>query len=282
MIIVVTGVKGQLGYDVIRELKQKGRFHTSGIDINDVDITKHNEVETFFAKCKPDAIIHCAAFTAVDRAEDERDACMNVNVIGTRNLVEQATKYGSKIIFISTDYVFDGSKVGAYEIDDKPNPISVYGESKYLGELEVMKHIESFIVRVSWVFGRNGNNFVDTMLRLGREKDNLKIVSDQVGSPTYTVDLAKFLVELVETEKYGIYHVTNEGTCSWYEFAKEIFALTNTKIPIFPINTYQYPTKAKRPLNSVLSKSSLDSNGFKRLPNWKDALRRYLEEVEVL
>ena len=281
MKIVVTGVKGQLGYDVVRELKSRGYQDVIGIDIEDLDITNQYAVIDFFKVNNPNIIIHCAAYTSVDRAEDNKEICMNVNVNGTKYLVEQAKKYDSKFIFISTDYVFDGEKELSYEVNDQPNPQSVYGESKYLGELETLKYDKHFIVRISWVFGKNGSNFVKTMLRLGKEKEFLNVVNDQFGSPTYTHDLSRLLVDLIKTDKYGIYHGTNEGTCSWYEFTKEIFTLANITIPVYPIFTRDYPTKAKRPKNSIMSKISLDENGFKRLPNWKDALQRYIKEIEV-
>jgi len=282
MKIVVTGVKGQLGYDVVRELKSRGYQDVIGIDIEDLDITNQYAVIDFFKANNPNIIIHCAAYTSVDRAEDNKELCMNVNVNGTKYLVEQAKKYDSKFIFISTDYVFDGEKELSYEVNDQPNPQSVYGESKYLGELETLKYDKHFIVRISWVFGKNGSNFVKTMLKLGKEKEFLNVVNDQFGSPTYTYDLSRLLVDLIKTNKYGIYHGTNEGTCSWYEFTKEIFTLANIAIPVYPIFTSDYPTKAKRPKNSVMSKSSLDENRFKRLPCWKDALKRYLQEIEVI
>jgi dTDP-4-dehydrorhamnose reductase len=282
MKIVVTGVKGQLGYDVVRELNSRGYQDILGIDIEDLDITNEKNVVQFFKENNPDVIIHCAAYTAVDKAEDNKDICINVNVIGTKNLVEQAMKYDSKFVYISTDYVFNGEKNSSYEIDDMPSPQSVYGESKYLGELETLKHDKHFIVRISWVFGKNGFNFVKTMLRLAKEKEFLNVVNDQFGSPTYTFDLSRLLVDLIETDRYGIYHGTNEGTCTWFEFTKEIFTLANINILIHPILTSDYPTKAKRPKNSMMSKTSLDENGFKRLPNWKDALQRYLKEIEVI
>ena len=282
MKIVVTGVNGQLGYDVVRELKFRGYQDILGIDIEDLDITNEIHVVEFFKKNIPTVIIHCAAYTAVDKAEDNKDICIDVNVGGTRNLVEQARKYDAKFVYISTDYVFDGDKQSPYEINDSPSPQSVYGESKYLGEIETLKHEKHFIVRISWVFGKNGLNFVKTMLRLGQEKEFLNVVNDQFGSPTYTYDLSRLLVDFIETDKYGIYHGTNEETCTWFEFTKEIFKVASINIPVNPILTSDYPTKAKRPKNSVLSKSSLDINGFKRLPNWKDALQRYLKEIEVI
>lgn len=282
MRIVVTGVMGQLGYDVVRELKSRGYDDIQGIDIDDLDITNKEYVKSYFKTNQPDAIIHCAAYTAVDKAEDNETLCMNVNVNGTKNLVEQAKKYNAKFVYISTDYVFDGEKQTSYDTDDRPNPKSVYGKSKHLGELETLKWEKHFIVRISWAFGKNGSNFVKTMLRLGKEKTSLNVVSDQIGSPTYTHDLSRLLVDFIETDKYGIYQASNEGTCSWYEFAKEIFRLSNIKIPVSPILTSEYPTRAKRPLYSILSKSKLDEKGFKRLPDWRDALKRYLEEIEVI
>jgi dTDP-4-dehydrorhamnose reductase len=282
MNIVVTGVKGQLGHDVVNELNKRGYTNVLGIDIADLDITNKLDVESFFNKNKPSVIVHCAAYTAVDKAEDNKDLCMTVNVEGTKNLVEIAKKYDSKIVYISTDYVFDGTKPSEYEVSDQPNPKSVYGESKYLGEVETRKHVKHFIVRISWVFGKNGQNFVRTMLRLGKERESLNVVNDQVGSPTYTLDLSKLLVDMIETEKFGTYHATNEEACTWYEFTKEIFKLSNINIPVDPITTDQYPTKAMRPKNSCMSKQSLVQNGFEKLPSWKDALKRYLKEIEVI
>lgn len=282
MNIVVTGVKGQLGHDVVNELNKRGYTNVLGIDIADLDITNNQDVESFFNKNKPSVIVHSAAYTAVDKAEDNKDLCITVNVEGTKNLVEIAKKYDSKIVYISTDYVFDGTKLGEYDVIDQPNPKSVYGESKYLGEVETRKHSKHFIVRISWVFGKNGQNFVKTMLRLGKERESLNVVNDQVGSPTYTLDLSRLLVDMIETEKYGTYHATNEEQCTWYEFTKEIFRLSNIHIPVNPITTNQYPTKAVRPKNSRMSKQSLVNNGFEKLPSWKDALKRYLKEIEVI
>lgn len=282
MKIIVTGVKGQLGFDAVRELKQRGYTDILGIDIEDLDITNAKEVSTFFEINRPNVIIHCAAYTAVDKAEDNQDLCYLVNVTGTKYLVDEAKKYDAKFVYISTDYIFDGEKESPYETDDRPNPKSIYGNSKYLGELETMKHEKHFIVRISWVFGKNGFNFVKTMIRLGKEKSQLNVVNDQFGSPTYTYDLSRLLVDLVESEKYGIYHATNEGVCTWFEFTKEIFKQTQVTIPVYPILSSEYPTKAARPKNSCMSKSSLDQNGFNRLPDWKDALSRYLEEIEVI
>jgi dTDP-4-dehydrorhamnose reductase len=231
---------------------------------------------------KPNIIIHCAAYTAVDNAEENQDLCFDVNVNGTRYLVEAAKKNQAKFVYISTDYIFSGDKVGKYEINDIPNPKSVYGKSKYFGELETLKYHKHFIIRISWVFGINGKNFVKTMLRIAKERDSISVVTDQIGSPTYTKDLSKLIVDMIETDNFGIYHATNEGICSWYEFANEIFKLSNIKIDLKPIKSFEFPTKAKRPMNSSLSKRSLIENGFKPLPSWQDSLKRYLKEIEVI
>jgi dTDP-4-dehydrorhamnose reductase len=282
MKIVVTGVNGQLGYDVVKELSRRKYNDVIGIDIKDLDITDENAVKDFMNVNKPDVIVHCAAYTAVDNAEDNKQTCYDVNVSGTKHLVECAKEVDAKFVYISTDYVFSGDKDSEYLVEDIPNPKSVYGETKYLGEVETLKHSKHFIVRISWVFGKNGNNFIKTMLRLGKEKNELNIVSDQVGSPTYTHDLAKLIVDMIETDKYGVYQATNEGVCSWYEFAQKIFEFSNVEISLNPILTEQYPTKAKRPRNSVMSKKNLADNGFELLPSWQDALKRYLKEIEVI
>lgn len=282
MRIIVTGVQGQLGYDVARELNERNFDNVLGIDINDLDLTNKDSVNSFMDDYQPDVIIHCAAYTAVDKAEDNRDLCFDVNVNGTKYLVDSARKLNAKFVYISTDYVFSGEKGSEYEVNDLPNPKSIYGKTKYLGEAETLKYDKYFIIRISWAFGKNGNNFIKTMLRLGKERDELKVVSDQIGSPTYTYDLSRLIVDMIETDKYGIYHATNEGVCSWYEFAKEIFKLANIKVDLLPIKTSQYPTIVKRPANSSLSKKSLIDNDFKLLPTWQDALRRYLKEIEVI
>ncbi len=282
MKIIVTGVNGQLGYDVVRELNKKNYKDVCGIDINDLDLTNKKAIKAYMDENQPDVIIHCAAYTAVDKAEDDEEICYDINVNGTKYLIDYAKDYNAKFIYISTDYVFSGDKEGEYENDDTPNPKSIYGKTKYLGEVEALKYNKHFIIRISWVFGKNGNNFIKTMLRLGKEKDELNIISDQLGSPTYTFDLSKLIVEMIETDKYGIYHATNEGLCSWYEFAREIFKYSNINVKLNPIKTNQYPTKAKRPMNSSLSKKSLIDNGFNLLPTWQDALKRYLKEIEVI
>lgn len=281
MKILVTGVAGQLGYDVMRELKKRG-IETIGVDRSDFDITDIEATEKFILSVYPDAVIHCAAYTAVDAAEDNVELCRKVNVNGTENIARACAKIKAKMLYISTDYVFSGSGDIPYDINAEKAPQNVYGQSKLDGELVVQKYLQNyFIVRISWAFGKNGNNFVKTMLRLGKEKEKekLSVVSDQIGSPTYTFDLARLLVDMIRTDKYGIYHATNEGYCSWAEFTKEIMRLANLPCKIISISTEEYPTKAKRPLNSRLSKQSLYDNGFNRLPVWEDALARYLVEL---
>lgn len=282
MNIIITGVKGQLGYDVLKELFSRGYKNVIGVGKEELDITSEKSVVDFFNKNKPCTIIHCAAYTAVEKAEENKEICMNVNFTGTKNLIKQAKRFKAKFVYISTDYVFDGEKESPYSINDLPNPQSVYGLSKYLGELETLKYDKHFIVRISWVFGKNGFNFVNKMLNLSSKKSSLKVISDQFGSPTYTRDLSILIGDLIETRKYGIYHGSNEGLCTWYEFAKEIFRLSKINIELNPIKSSQFLTKAKRPKNSVLDKSSIDKNGFNRLPEWKTALERYLKEIEVI
>ena len=280
MKVLVTGVKGQLGFDCIIELKKKGHCPI-GIDRDELDLTQEEEVYSFIRSIKPNCIIHCAAYTAVDKAEEDSDSCCKVNVEATKYLVNVSKELDIKLLYISTDYVFDGLKTGEYEINDLPNPKSVYGNTKYLGEGEAKKTDKHFIVRISWVFGINGNNFIKTMLRLSETRNELNVVSDQIGSPTYTKDLSALLVEMIESEKYGTYHVTNEGYCGWNDFARYIFLRANKDVEVNDILTKDYPTKAIRPQNSKLSKKSLDENGFKRLPSWEDAVDRYLEELKL-
>ncbi|MBW6410260.1 dTDP-4-dehydrorhamnose reductase [Clostridium weizhouense] len=277
--ILVTGVNGQLGYDVVKELKIRN-IECLGIDIKDLDITDTNAVNEYILNLKPKCVIHCAAYTAVDRAEDEEEVCNKVNVYGTENIAKACKKIDAKMVYISTDYVFDGLGEEPFEVEGNINPLSVYGKTKYQGELKVKEISDKyFIVRISWVFGINGNNFIKTMIRLGAEKESLNVVCDQIGSPTYTADLAPVLCDIVASEKYGVYHATNEGTCSWAEFAKEIMKMEGLNCKINPIPTSEYPTKAVRPLNSRLSKKSLVDGGFNLLPKWEDALKRYLTEL---
>lgn len=286
MRVLVTGFNGQLGYDCVRELKDRGYTDVLGIDINDLDITDEKAVNIYIKNYKPDAIIHCAAWTAVDKAEQNIDLVRKVNVLGTKYIAEAAEAVSSKLIYISTDYVFPGTGDRFYEANDKTGPISVYGQTKLDGEIAASVCSKTFIVRISWVFGKNGNNFVKTMLKLAESHRELTIVNDQIGSPTYTYDLSKLLCDMIETDKYGVYHATNEGVCSWAEFASEIFKLSKLPVVVNPISTEEYfknkPVQAKRPLNSRMSKSSLDKAGFHRLPTWQDALHRYLKEINVL
>lgn len=277
MKILVTGCSGQLGYDVVRRL-QDLKIDCLGASRKDFDLTNESDTKNFIKNYKPDAVVHCAAYTAVDKADDERDICYRTNVLGTRYIAQACKDIDAKILYISTDYVFDGKGDKPFEVTDIPNPINYYGKTKYEGELEIQNYVDkAFIVRISWVFGANGNNFVKTVLRLSRERKELNVVSDQIGSPTYTYDLAELISDMITTEKYGIYHATNEGCCSWYEFASAVFDMADINIKLNPIRTEDYPTKALRPKNSRLSKKSLDLNGFQRLPHWKNALEEYIK-----
>lgn len=282
MKVLVTGVKGQLGYDVVRELEKRG--HTAvGVDIDEMDITDAAAVERVLTETQPEAVIHCSAFTAVDRAEDETELCRRVNVEGTKNIAKICKKLDCKMLYLSTDYIFSGDGERPWEPDDEASPLNAYGQSKYDGELALKKYVEKyFIVRISWVFGINGNNFIKTMLRLGRENGAVKVVDDQIGSPTYTYDLSRLLVDMIESGRYGAYHATNEGICSWYEFAKEIFrAAGMNDVSVTPVKSGEFPVKAKRPKNSRMSKEKLVANGFTLLPAWQDAVARYVKELEV-
>lgn len=287
MRIFVTGVKGQLGFDVVNEIEKRG-YTAIGVDIQEMDITDSLSVERIIKEANPDAVIHCAAWTAVDAAEENVEKCRLVNATGTENIVKVCQALDIKMVYVSTDYVFDGQGSRPWLPDDERNPLNVYGQTKYEGELVVENNLlKYFIVRIAWVFGVNGKNFVKTMLNLGKLRTHLTVVDDQIGSPTYSFDLARILVDMVETEKYGRYHVTNEGFCSWYEFACEIFrqaAEINSiyeSITIDPVDSSAYPAKAKRPFNSLMSKEKLSDNGFDRLPSWQDALSRYLKEIEL-
>lgn len=279
MRILVTGASGQLGYDVERELERRGIEHL-GTSSRELDITDREAVEHLMQSYRPDAVIHCAAYTKVDLAEDEPERCWAVNADGTRNMAAACRKTGAKLLYISTDYVFPGTGERSYETGDPTGPVNTYGRSKLAGELAVQSLLEKyFIVRISWVFGKNGNNFVKTMLRLAETKAELSVVCDQIGSPTYTADLAPLLCDMVQTERYGVYHATNEGTCAWSEFAEAIFELAGRQVVVHPIPTSAYPTRAARPLNSRMSKERLRDNGFQALLEWKDALARYLKEI---
>ncbi len=279
MKVLVTGVKGQLGYDVMAELAKRN-IEAIGVDIDEMDITDKISVEKVIGEAAPDVVVHCAAYTAVDAAEDNEALCRRVNAGGTRNIAEVCKKLDCKMVYISTDYVFDGQGTRPWEPDDERHPLNVYGQTKYEGELAVQENLSKyFIVRIAWVFGKNGKNFVKTMLKLAETHDKLTVVNDQFGSPTYTYDLARLLVDMIQTDKYGIYHATNEGICTWYEFACEIFRQAGVKIEVTPVPASEYPAKAKRPENSRLDKSKLTENGFERLPSWQDALRRYIKEI---
>lgn len=276
--ILVTGVNGQLGYDVVKELNKRG-YEAIGVDREVMDLTDSEAIKRNIYNNNLDGIIHCAAYTAVDAAEDNVDICETVNSLAVKQIALYAKELDIPMIYISTDYVFDGSKYGEYVETDNTCPINVYGRTKYDGEAFVRDIINKhYIVRISWVFGENGNNFIDTMIRLSKDRDELNVINDQVGSPTYTKDLAPLLVDMLESDKYGTYHATNEGFCSWYEFAKKIFELANIDIKVNPITTDMYPTKATRPLNSKMCKDKLKQNGFKSLRNWEEALKEYLGE----
>ncbi len=276
MRVLVTGVKGQLGHDVVNELEKRG--HTAiGVDIDEMDITDQEAVRRVVTRAAPEAVVHCAAYTAVDAAEDHEELCRLVNARGTEHMVNVCRDLDCKLMYISTDYVFNGQGERPWEPDDEREPLNVYGQTKYEGELAVETLEKYFIVRIAWVFGVNGKNFIKTMLNLGKTRDSLTVVDDQIGSPTYTYDLARLLVDMVETEKYGRYHATNEGLCSWYEFACEIFKEAGIQVKVSPVSSDRYPARAKRPMNSRMDKSKLRDMGFEPMPSWQDALRRYLE-----
>lgn len=278
MKVLVTGINGQLGYDVVKELNKRGH-ESIGVDRETMDLTISSQIKECIKNTNPDAIIHCAAYTAVDAAEDDEDLCRQINGLATRDIAKCAKELDIPMIYISTDYVFDGIKDGLYTEEDTPNPINVYGKTKYEGELYVQEILEKFyIVRISWVFGENGNNFIDTMIKLSKDREVLNIISDQLGSPTYTEDLSVLLVDMIETDKYGIYHATNEGFCSWYEFANKIFEIAKVYIETIPIPTSEYKTRAIRPMNSKMSKQKLENSGFKILQNWDCAVEKYLNK----
>lgn len=296
MKVLVTGVKGQLGFDVVNELKEKN-IEAVGVDIEEMDITDSASVNQVIKEAAPDAVIHCAAWTAVDAAEDEanQQKVMLVNGTGTQNIANVCKELGIKMMYISTDYVFDGQGETPWEPDCKDyKPLNVYGKSKLAGELAVSETLSKyFIVRIAWVFGLNGNNFIKTMLKVGKNHDKLTVVNDQIGTPTYTFDLARLLVDMIETEKYGYYHATNEGGyISWYDFATEIFRqayeimgeeeYSKEHLTVAPVTTAEYGiSKAARPFNSRLDKSKLTANGFALLPTWQDALNRYLKDLKT-
>lgn len=303
MKVLVTGVAGQLGHDVMNELHKRG-YEGVGSDIApkysgaddgtavtkmdyvQMDITNIQEVTETIKKVNPDVVVHCAAWTAVDLAEESenKEKVMAINVGGTENIAKVCKELDCKMVYISTDYVFDGYGTRPWEEDCKDYaPLNVYGESKLMGEKVVSLNLEKyFIVRIAWVFGVNGNNFIKTMLNVGKKFDTLKVVNDQIGTPTYTYDLSRLLVDMIETDKYGYYHATNEGGyISWYDFACEIFKQAGYKTKVNPVTTEEYGvSKARRPFNSRLNKTKLVDNGFTPLPDWKDALNRYLKEID--
>ena len=280
MKVLVTGAKGQLGTDLMNELAKRG-IEGIGVDVEEMDITDAEACRRVIQASGADAVIHCAAYTAVDAAEDNVELCRRINGEGTRNVAQACKEADVKLMYISTDYVFDGQGTRPWEPDDERHPLNVYGQTKYEGELAVEELSDkSFIVRIAWVFGVAGKNFIKTMLRLGKERGAVSVVDDQVGSPTYTYDLARLLVDMIQTDKYGRYHATNEGLCSWYEFAKEIFRQAGMDVPVTPVSSSEFPAKATRPSNSRMSKEKLSDNGFERLPAWQDALGRFLKEIE--
>jgi len=273
MRVLVTGAKGQLGYDVLRALGENSIPHL-GIDKDELDITMESNVSKFINEYKPTVIVHCAAFTAVDKAEEDKEICYQINVLGTKYLAKAAKNINAKFVYISTDYVFDGEGSGFFTVNEQPNPVNYYGYTKYEGEIVVKKLLtEYYIIRVSWVFGVNGNNFVKTMLKLAESKDQINVVSDQIGSPTYTYDLSRAIIQLITTDKYGIHHITNDGVCSWSDFAKEIFRQASKKTIVQQILSKDYLTKAKRPLNSRLEKN------FIKLRTWDKALSHFLKAL---
>ena len=274
--ILVTGSTGQLGSYVVKELLKRG-YSTLSPNRSEFNLCSEDSIRNYILNSNCEAIVHCAAYTQVDKAEDEKDLCIKINATATKHIAKCAKILDIPMIYISTDYVFDGTKDGEYTENDETNPINIYGESKLAGEKYVQEILDKYyIVRTSWVFNINGKNFIETMLRLSKANNQLSIVNDQIGSPTYTKDLSRLLVDMLETSKYGLYHATNEGYCSWYEFANTIFKLANINIDIKAINSNEYASRAKRPMNSKLSKDKLIEYGFKPLPHWEDALKDYL------
>ena len=279
MKVLVTGYAGQLGWDTVRLLEARG-IECRGVDTEDFDLTDAQAVRNYVQAYRPTAIVHCAAYTNVDKAESQPEICAAVNGMGTVNLVRAALSVGAKVVFISTDYVFPGTGNTPWQINDPYGPVNVYGMSKVQGEDAVRSLMTRFfILRTSWVYGKNGHNFVRTMLRLGKEKKEIRVVNDQVGSPTYTKDLARVICDMLPTEKYGIYHVRNEGYLSWYEFAKMIMDKAGLPCQVLPVPSSEYPAPARRPLNSRLDGSKLAEAGFEPMPAVENALDRYLKEL---
>ena len=281
MKILITGSKGQLGHDLMNEFDKRG-VEYNGVDVAEMDITDAKACRQVITEAKPDAVIHCAAYTAVDAAEDNVELCRKINAEGTKNIAEVCRDLDVKLMYISTDYVFNGEGVRPWEPDDHREPLNIYGLTKYEGEVYIERLVKKyFTVRIAWVFGVNGKNFIKTMLRLGKEKGAVSVVNDQIGSPTYTYDLARLLADMIETEEYGRYHATNEGLCSWYEFACEIFRQAGMdNVRVTPVDSSQFPARAKRPKNSRMDQSKLVEKGFTPLPTWQDALGRYLKEID--
>lgn len=279
MKVLVTGARGQLGQDVLCLLENQ-TWEVFGFGREELDITNEEKVREKVLFIKPNIIIHTAAYTQVDQAESDEETAFKVNAEGTKYLAQAAEAVGAKFCYVSTDYVFDGTKNEPYKIDDQTNPQTVYGRSKLVGEQYTQEYCsKGYIVRTSWVFGLYGNNFVKTMLRLAEEKNELGVVHDQVGSPTYTTDLARFIINLVQTDKYGIYHGSNSGVCSWYEFAKEIFEQSKIEIAVNPLTTEDFPRPAERPKYSVLNKGMVEDNGFEAFQDWKEALKDFLKKL---
>lgn len=282
MKILVTGYKGQLGYDVVNEATSRG-IEAIGVDIDEMDITNQEQVNTVIKSGNYDAVVHCAAWTAVDKAEEPElfETVKKVNATGTKYIADVCEELDIPLMYFSTDYVFDGEGTTPWNEYDERHPLNVYGLTKAQGEEFVEKLKKHFIIRIAWVFGKNGNNFIKTMLRLGKERGAVSVVNDQVGNPTYTYDLAKLVVDMIQTDKYGKYHATNSGDfISWYDFACEIFKQAGMDVKVTPVDSNQFPAKAKRPKNSRMNQTELDKNGFNRLPAWQDALGRYLKEIE--
>ncbi len=282
MKILVTGYKGQLGYDVVNEATSRG-IEAIGVDIDEMDITNQEQVNTVIKSGNYDAVVHCAAWTAVDKAEEPElfETVKKVNATGTKYIANVCEELDIPMMYFSTDYVFDGEGTTPWNEYDERHPLNVYGLTKAQGEEFVEKLKKHFIIRIAWVFGKNGNNFIKTMLRLGKERGAVSVVNDQVGNPTYTYDLAKLVVDMIQTDKYGKYHATNSGDfISWYDFAGEIFKQAGMDVKVTPVDSNQFPAKAKRPKNSRMNQTELDKNGFNRLPAWQDALGRYLKEIE--
>jgi len=278
MRVLLTGVSGQLGCDAAKTLTARG-VPFLGVSSKELDITDRDAVLRIFREYRPDAVLHCAAYTQVDLAEDEAERCMSVNAGGTRFIAEGCRGTGAKLLYVSTDYVFPGTGNKPWETDDPTGPLNVYGHSKLAGETAVQELVERFfIVRTSWVIGEHGNNFVRTMLRLSGTHNVLHVVDDQIGSPTFTADLAPLLCSMLETEQYGVYHASNEGFCSWAELAEAVFRMAGRHVTVERVSTEEYGARAVRPKNSRLCKSSLDKGGFSRLPGWEASLARLLEK----